>query len=134
LSVDQVTALPVADLAAERAHLHLWTTDRFLRESLGVLDAWGFKYESCLVWVKPPPGPGDYWRVSHELLLLGVLGGLPFADRGCRSWVEAPPSRHSEKPAVVRSLVESVSPGPYLELFGRRPVAGWTVYGDRTYA
>jgi hypothetical protein len=43
---------------------------------------------------------------------------------------EAPRGRHSDKPDQVRGLVEQASPGPRLELFGRRPVSGWTVFGN----
>ncbi|HEX9792581.1 MAG TPA: hypothetical protein VGC54_01220 [Planctomycetota bacterium] len=42
-----------------------------------------------------------------------------------------PRGEHSAKPEVVRTLVEQVSPGPYLELFGRRAERGWTVYGNQ---
>jgi N6-adenosine-specific RNA methylase IME4 len=79
------------------------------------------------VWVKPQMGTGNYWRVSHEFLLLGVRGGCAFLDGSKRSWLQAKRKRHSAKPAAVRKLIEQVSPGPRLELFGRAPVDGWTV-------
>ena len=74
----------------------------------------------------------NYWRVSHEFLLLGVRGGLRFHEKGVRSWVEAERTRQSEKPEVVRQLIEQVSPGPYLELYGctEIPDSDWTVYGN----
>ena len=128
---DEITALPVDLLVEDRAHLHLWSTTSFLPAALDVLAGWGFKYVSQRVWVKPGRlGMGNFWRVSHEILLLGVRGGLPFNDRSQRSWVEAPRLDHSRKPAVFRNAIERVSPGPYLELFGRELVEGWTVFGD----
>ncbi|WP_292457828.1 MT-A70 family methyltransferase [Methylibium sp.] len=130
MSVDEISALPVADLAAESAHLHLWTTNGFLFEARRILEAWGFEYRSCFVWVKPQMGMGNYWRLSHEFMLLGVRGSCPFADHSLRSWSELPRGRHSEKPAAVRALVERASPGPRLELFGREPAPGWTVWGN----
>lgn len=133
MSVEQICAEPVAQLAEDRAHLHLWTTNAFLSEALQVLAAWGFKYKSCLVWVKEELGMGNYWRVSHEYLLLGVRGQLTFRDRTKRSWLLAPRTQHSHKPAVVRALIEQVSPGPYLEMYGREelPASDWTVYGNQ---
>jgi N6-adenosine-specific RNA methylase IME4 len=110
---------PVRFLAADEAHLHLWTTNAFLREAFDVMRAWGFRYKSCLVWIKPQLGMGNYWRVSHEFLLLGVRGGLLFRDRTCRSWLLARRTLHSRKPFAFRELIERVSPGPYLELYGR---------------
>jgi N6-adenosine-specific RNA methylase IME4 len=123
----------VKELTADHAHLHLWTTNAFLREAFDVIRAWGFHYKSCLVWIKPQLGMGNYWRVSHEYLLLGVRGNLPFRDRACRSWLMARRTVHSRKPFAFRELIERVSPGPYLELYGReeQPNSGWTIYGNQ---
>jgi N6-adenosine-specific RNA methylase IME4 len=133
LSLDAICREPVKQLAADKAHLHLWTTNAFLREAFDVIGAWGFEYKSSLVWVKPQLGMGNYWRVSHEFLLLGVRGGLGFRDRTCRSWLVSPRTLHSRKPFAFRALIERVSPGPYLELYGREehPNTEWTVYGDQ---
>jgi len=131
MTVEEIIAEPVADLAAEESHLHLWTTNAFLFHAKQVMEAWGFQYKSCFVWVKPQMGIGNYWRVSHEFMLLGVRGGLRFRDRGLKSWIELPRGGHSVKPAEVRSLVMAASPGPYLELYGRNaPSESWTVYGN----
>ncbi len=133
VSLDAICSEPVRALAAENAHLHLWTTNSFLREAFDVIRAWGFTYKSCLVWVKPQIGMGNYWRVSHEFLLFGVRGSLSFQDRTIRSWQLARRTVHSRKPFLFRSLIEQVSPGPCLELYGReeQPNTGWTVYGNQ---
>ncbi|MCY2962665.1 MAG: MT-A70 family methyltransferase, partial [Planctomycetota bacterium] len=129
----EIQSEPVRELAADRAHLHLWTTNGFLGEALELLEIWGFEYKSCFVWVKPQLGCGNYWRVSHEFLLLGVRGGLPFQDHSQMSWMSASRMEHSRKPGRVRMLIEQVSPGPYLEMYGRSeiPDSDWTVYGNR---
>lgn len=131
MGLEEIAALPVGELAAPASHLHLWTTNAFLFDSRALLEGWGFEYKSVLVWVKPDIGLGNYWRVAHEYLLLGVRGGAAFRDRSRRSWFEAPRGSHSEKPKEVREMLEAVSPGPHLELFARRRVAGWTVWGNQ---
>jgi len=133
MTMQEILDEPVRELVTEAAHLHLWTTNAFLREAFDVIRAWGFQYKSCLVWIKPQLGMGNYWRVSHEYLLLGVRGNLPFRDRTCRSWLQARRTVHSRKPFAVRELIERVSPGPYLELYGReeQPRTEWTVYGNQ---
>jgi N6-adenosine-specific RNA methylase IME4 len=133
MSLDAICGEPVGKLAAENAHLHLWTTSGFLPDAFRVIEAWGFQYKSCLVWIKSDIGMGNYWRLSHEYLLLGVRGGLTFRDRTLPSWVQAERTIHSRKPAIFRALIERVSPGPYLELYGREelPDSGWTVYGNQ---
>lgn len=133
MSLEAIRNEPVSQLVAEQAHLHLWTTNAFLREAFDVIRAWGFKYKSCLIWTKPQLGMGNYWRVSHEYLLLGVRGNLPFQDRSVRSWQTVRRTVHSRKPFLFRGLIEQVSPGPYLELYGREehPNTDWTVYGNQ---
>lgn len=131
MTIDEICALPIKALAADDAHLHLWTTNGFLFDSLAVIQAWGFDYKSCFVWVKPQIGIGNYWRVAHEFLLLGVRGNCAFLDRAQRSWIEEDRTRkHSQKPRSVRRLIEKVSPGPRLELFAREQHEGWTVWGN----
>jgi len=131
MTVDEICAEPVASLAADNAHLHLWTTNGFLFDAKRVMEAWGFTYKSCLVWIKPQMGIGNYWRVSHEFLLFGIRGRLLFGDRGQMSWVQADREKHSKKPHVFREIIERVSPGPRLELYGRSIIPGWTVYGNQ---
>lgn len=133
ISLDDLRSLPVTELLETNAHLHLWTTNAFLREALDLIESWGFRYRSTFVWAKEQLGMGNYWRVSHEFLLLGVRGHLRFRDQTRRSWIVARRGRHSRKPDRVRELVESVSPPPYLELFGREelPDSLWTVYGNQ---
>lgn len=133
LSLAEISSLPVKELATPNCHLHLWATSPLLEDALKVMHSWGFKYKSSLVWVKDKVGLGNYWRISHELLLLGVRGNLRFADRTVRSWVNLRRTIHSQKPEEVRLLIERVSPPPYLELFGRAEVhvANWTVFGDQ---
>lgn len=128
---DEIAALPIEAMAAEKSHLHLWTTNGFLREALSLIDAWGFEYKGLFLWVKPEMGIGNYWRVSHELMLLGVRGNAAFRDRSQMSWMEASRNLgHSAKPEGVRDIIEKVSPGPYLELFGRQAAPRWTVWGN----
>ena len=127
------TLSEIAQLAAENCHLHLWATSPLLPEALNVMEFWGFTYKSSWIWIKPQMGLGNYWRLGHEFLLLGVRGQLGFLDHSQRSWIEADRTTHSTKPEEVRELIEKVSPGPYLELYGRHapPNSKWTVYGNQ---
>jgi N6-adenosine-specific RNA methylase IME4 len=130
MSLAEIAALPVAKLVADHAHLHFWTTTSFLWDAKPIMEAWGFTPKSQLVWCKPRMGTGHFWRVSHEILLLGVKGRAPFRHHGLQSWFTCGRGAHSDKPDQVRHWIESASPGPYLELFGRRPIRGWTVMGN----
>lgn len=131
MTTAEICEMPVADLAADNAQLHLWTTNGFLPDAMRVMEDWGFRYVSMFVWCKPDMGIGNYWRVSHELMLCGVRGSATFRDKSLRSWGEFNRGRHSAKPDVVRGMIESAFPGPYLELFGRVAVENWTVFGNQ---
>lgn len=132
MSVEQLCELPIKDLAADDAHLHLWITNGFLFHAPKIFDAWGFEFRSSLIWVKPQIGIGNYWRNSHEFLLTAIRGNAKrFNDKSLRSWIEVDRGEHSQKPEQVRSMIERASPGPFLELFGRLPANGWTVWGNQ---
>jgi N6-adenosine-specific RNA methylase IME4 len=131
LSVEDLKALPIPELAAERCHVHIWTLpNNYHRTACEVLEYWGFRVVSEFAWCKPQLGKGRYWRDSHEILVTSVRGeNDEFNDRALRSWVVHPRGRHSEKPDIVRDMIERASPGPRLELFARKLVPGWFAWG-----
>lgn len=130
MSVDEICDLPIASLTTEQAHLHLWTPNAFLFECPKIFAAWGFEFKSSFVWVKPEMGIGNYWRNSHEILLLAVKGKLTARSKSEMSWLQCSRGPHSAKPEKIRESIERLSPAPYLELFGRRAVSNWTVFGN----
>jgi N6-adenosine-specific RNA methylase IME4 len=104
---------------------------------MDVLDAWGFDYRTCAVWVKDKIGMGYYFRQKHELLLVAKRGELPVPDPTDRpsSVIEAPRVQHSVKPDEVYDLIEKMYPGyAWCELFQRRPRDGWTGWGNEAVA
>jgi len=131
MSLEELALLPIEELAAEKCHLHMWTTNAYLFEGMKLMQDWGFHFKSTFVWVKPQIGMGNYWRNSHEIMLLGIRGGQRAIARDQRSWLECSRGEHSAKPEQVRRAIEQLSPGPYLELFGRGPRQGWTVFGNQ---
>lgn len=145
MSFDEIEALPIAELAAKTCHLYLWTPNALLYEALCAMKAWGFTYKTNLVWykVRKDGGPdgrgvGFYYRNVTELLLFGIKGRMRTLPPG-RSQVNVMISRkreHSRKPDEAYEIIQRCSPGPYLELFAREEVGGWTQWGDEldTYA
>ena len=136
MALEEITALPVP--AADDALLFLWAINGMLREALKVMEAWGFEYKSCIVWVKPSIGLGQWVRNRHEPLLVGRRGSFPLpaeADRP-ESVINAPRGRHSEKPLVFYELIERAYPcASKLELFARGvPRAGWSAWGNEVEA
>jgi N6-adenosine-specific RNA methylase IME4 len=131
MSLEEICAMPIPELCEDKCHLHLWTTNAFLFDCQKIFDAWGFEFKSSFVWVKPSFGIGNYWRNSHEIMLTAIKGGQTAISRSEKSWLECKRGAHSAKPEAVRHSIERLSPGPYLELFGRSPRTGWTVFGNQ---
>lgn len=130
MTIEQVTALPVATLADKNAHIYLWITNRSLPKGFALLDAWGFRYVTALTWCKPSIGMGNYFRGSTEHVLFGVRGSMPLLRSDVGTWFQAArPGKHSSKPDEFYSLVESCSQGPWLEMFAREPRKGWVSWG-----
>ena len=131
LSLAELARLPVRQLAMPSAHLYLWVTNSFIEEGLQLMRAWGFRYVSKRTWCKTQIGLGNYFRNATEDVLLGVRGQCPFRDKSQSTWFLSGRGQHSRKPDLVRQCIERASPGPYLELFGREAVDGWTVWGNQ---
>ena len=129
---EKLLALPVADKADTDCHLYLWITNRSLPKGFALLEAWGFRYITCLTWVKPHFGLGNYFRGMSEQVLFGVKGSQPLKrkDAGTVFHASRGPGGHSSKPVEFYDFVESCSPGPYLEMFSRTAREDWTAWGE----
>ncbi|MGH3628761.1 MAG: MT-A70 family methyltransferase [Sciscionella sp.] len=137
MTLDRIKAMPVAALAEEHAHLWLWVTNATLRDGYDIADAWGFTVRSPLTWIKFRLGLGNYLRNATEHLLFATRGHAPVNFRAQPTWINAPVQDHSHKPEEQFSLIERLSPGPYLELFARRrppSSADWSVWGNEVDA
>jgi N6-adenosine-specific RNA methylase IME4 len=144
MTLPDIMALPVLEVAAETAHIYLWVPNALLPDGLAVLKAWGFTYKSNIIWHKirkdggsDGRGVGFYFRNVTEILLFGVRGKKARTLAPGRSQVNMMQTRkreHSRKPDEQYALIQSCSPGPYLELFGRGTREGWTGWGNQADA
>jgi N6-adenosine-specific RNA methylase IME4 len=140
MTLDEIAALPVAALADADAHLYLWTTQRYLRPSFDIVSGWGFSVSATLTWCKAPQGfMGGAYRSSTEFCHFARRGSLAHKTQAPSQWFtwkrtgwtqNDPDAKHSRKPEAFLDLVETVSPGPYLEMFARRQRLGWDTWGD----
>lgn len=131
MAVEEITALPVADLAGPNAHLYLWTTNRYIEAAYDIARAWGFRPSQLLTWCKAPKGigPGGAFAQTTEHVLFARRGKLAPQERANSTWFAAKRGAPSAKPAAFLDLVERVSPGPRIELFARAQRLGWDSWG-----
>ena len=141
LTLGETCAPPVTGLASQTAHLYLWCPNALLPNGLAVMAAWGFTYKANIVWHKVRKdgrsdgrGVGFYFRNVTELILFGTRGKNARTLAPGRTQVNYLATRkreHSRKPDEQYRIIESCSPGPYLELFGRGVRPGWVTWGDQ---
>ncbi|MGH7492023.1 MAG: MT-A70 family methyltransferase [bacterium] len=139
LTLQDIKRLPVGVVAANQSHLYLWVPNALLREGLDVMNAWGFEYKANIIWHKirkdgepDGRGVGFYFRNTTEVVLFGVRGKLRTLEPG-RTQVNIIKTRkreHSRKPDELYEIIETCSPGPFLELFARGHRHGWDQWGN----
>lgn len=141
MTLPHIKDLPVGDVVADNAHLYLWVPNALLPDGLTVMEAWGFRYVSNIVWAKRRKdggpdgrGVGFYFRNVTELILFGVRGSMRTLAPARRqvNMLETRKREHSRKPDEQYDLIESCSPGPFLEMFARHSRKDWTVWGDES--
>ena len=143
MSIEDIKALPVADLAAEHSVLLLWCVNPMLQQALDVMSVWGFTFKTIgFSWAKTTMrtdaswapkyhiGLGYWTRQNTESCLLGVRGKPKRIDRGVRQLIVAPRREHSRKPEEFYRSVERLLAGPYLELFSRADRPNWSTWGN----
>lgn len=139
MDLQAIKDLPVGDVTAPNAHLYLWVPNALLLEGIEVLQAWGFRYVSNIIWAKRRKdggpdgrGVGFYFRNVTEPILFGVKGSMRTLQpaRSTVNMIETRKREHSRKPDEQYDLIESCSPGPYLEMFARYARPGWSAWGN----
>lgn len=131
MPVDDICALPVADWAADDAHLWVWGVNRLMEDAYRVVRAWGFTPMSILTWCKPGPGMGYYLRTNTEHCIFATRGKPMVPEtKAMSSWYQWPRLRHSQKPDEFFEIVNTVSPAPRLEMFARSYREGWDSWGN----
>lgn len=145
---NMIKMFDVASIVKDDAILLMWATWPKLLENPGpreLIEAWGFRPVTGMPWIKvssvsrglfdgklwiePKWGTGYWVRGASECLIIARRGKPPMPEN--------PPigllcdrAIHSKKPNDAHEYAE-LFPGPYLEMFARRPREGWDVFGNQ---
>ena len=139
MSIKEICALPISNIAEKDSALFLWVTFPTLPEAFEVIRAWGFKFATvAFVWVKRNKKSPDYFfglgywtRANAEICLLATKGKPRRVSASVRQIIDAPLMRHSQKPDECRDrIVELMGDLPRIELFARNKADGWDVWGN----
>lgn len=136
MSVEEICALPVANLAAKDCTLFMWATYPQMQEALKVIAAWGFKYKTiAFQWVKLNRsvklnnftiatvqdilhkacffGLGRWTRGNTECCLLATKGKPHRENNSVSQLIFAPLTKHSSKPPEARDRIKTLMGGGY---------------------
>lgn len=143
MGIEDICALPVAEIAAPDCVLFMWVTFPTLPDAFKVLEAWGFTYKTVgFCWVKRnKKTPSWFWGLGHwtranaELCLLATKGKPKRMSAAVHQIIDSPIEEHSKKPDETRTrIVELVGDLPRIELFARQPTPGWDVWGNEVHS
>jgi N6-adenosine-specific RNA methylase IME4 len=140
MNIKDIQALGSTIPTTDNCVLFLWATAPKLPEALSVIEAWGFKLRTGILWDKIRIGMGYYFRSRHEHLLVVEKGQPPQPivsddldlDYGIVIQVKRD-NKHSKKPDVTYEIIEKLYPNRrYLELFARNETIrpGWCYWGN----
>lgn len=152
MTIDELCAMPVRDLAAKDCVLFMWVIDSHVMLAKQVVEAWGFTFKTVGFYWAKTNADGSFWmNTGHwtranpehvyecymgeteqevERCFLNTVGRPKRTGKGVRRLIVAPRREHSRKPDEIHAQIEALVDGPYLELFGRTDREGWSVHGD----
>ena len=137
---------PLSEWAAKDAFIWLWATNSrsrssgkpILQQAFELMDLWGFRYYTMLTWNKKTgPCPFGPYQITTEHCLFGYRGKCKFSKRSLgkmKTMFESTATRHSEKPAILYEHIQCYFPSRRLDVFSRRPHAGFDGWGNETEA
>lgn len=139
MTIEEIQALPVSELADKDCALFMWITFPLLKESLSVLSAWGFKFKTiAFVWIKQNrKSDSQFWgmgyrtRANAEFCVLATKGKPKRMAKNVHQVIISHIEEHSKKPDEARRrIVRLMGDLPRIELFARQKSAGWDVWGN----
>ena len=129
-SLEELKALPVADLAADDSCLCVWVDPPFLADAVALIAAWGFTYKTNLfVWRNGDHGTGEWTAEQTRICFFGTRGAPKRKDKGVGEMIEDPETKGGRVPVEGYRRIERLLDGPYLELFAQDRQPGWWAWG-----
>ena len=141
---EELAALPVAQLGRGDTLLMMWACWPTIRESLQLLEQWGFRYVTGGSWHKRTKhgksnfGTGYVMRSATEPFFIGTLGS-PLTAKNVRNVIVADALEidalnrgHSRKPDEQYEVCRRIAPRAlrFVELFARQTSDGWDSWGN----
>lgn len=131
MDINEIKKMNINSISKDNCWLILWTTVPKIREGLEVLESWGFKYRTSAIWDKEELGMGWFFRIQHEIILIGIKGNPKKPNIKERSIFREKRTIHSKKPNCVKDWInKAFKDMDKIELFSRQEIYGWDSFGN----
>lgn len=133
LSIEEIKTLPIHQAMADDCFVFLWTTQAKIRDAFDICDYWNLTYACVITWHKNH-GPNAPNRPCYnsEFVIMAKYGNPTLISvRGMYACFSAPNRGHSVKPSEFYNMVSHCTEGPRLDVFSRRLIPGFDVWGDQ---
>jgi N6-adenosine-specific RNA methylase IME4 len=140
MSLKELKELNISEYTSNNCILFMWTTGPLMKQSIELLETWGFEYKTMFaVWVKTDGTyMGHYTRQKSEFVLMGTKGKIhKFKKLNCpyiENTFEFKNQEHSKKPIHLKKMIDQIFENiPKLELFSRNSNdLNWDHWGNET--
>ncbi|HEY0090117.1 MAG TPA: MT-A70 family methyltransferase [Candidatus Lokiarchaeia archaeon] len=137
MTLEEIKQIPIKDIANVGCHVYCWTTNKMLKQTFDVLEAWGVNFHLVMPMVKPSGiAPCFGYVFASEFCLLGFYGKpmQKFKRAGKLNWIKCfnKAGSHSSKPEEFYELVKEMSPFPRIDIFARSKHQGFYPFGDES--
>jgi hypothetical protein len=114
---NEIMELPISDHAEQDSVLLIWVLPQGLERGLGLINSWGFKYKTCMLWNKDFC---DEVSVEGEIMLISTKGNPP-------KLVESPDiTDKTKKPPKIQDLIRDIYKNDIFEI----QLDGWQIWGN----
>lgn len=133
MNLEDIRNLSIKNIADDNCKIFLWCINKYMYKAYTILQHWGFKYSTTLVWCKNPNGIGlgGTFSLTTEFLIFGCRGKVGASKRYDTSWWLEKRNKHSQKPVRFYEIIEEAFPADTkIELFARNKRSGWDAWGN----
>jgi len=103
MSLEEIKLLSVQSISADNCFLFLWTIQKYLPVSFGIMEYWGFKYQRTITWDKQNGMCLFGFHHRTEFLLFGYKGKIEMYPKrkAFPTLVASKTDRHSKKTRYI---------------------------------
>ncbi len=135
MSLEEISNIPIPNIADENCILFFWTTHRFLPDSFPIIEKYGFKYYVTLTWDKVSGLTHQGFHRGTEFVIVAYKGKLTKTikqkGKAIPCLFKEGKGKHSKKPKKLDEFIINSTFEPRADIFARIKKFGYDFsFGD----